>query len=223
MAGPASEDTVCNGKHSLGTIEGCPFEVLEEDLLRAQVYGLLARLLASAPDREVLEILRGIDGDETPLGEALSDLAVAAQADAPDTLAPDTLKDEYDRLFVGLTRGELVPYTSFYLTGFLNEKPLADLRGHLGRLGIAGAEGQSEPEDHIAALCEIMHGLATGVFGKPASLGEQRAFFDAHIAPWAGKFFEDLEAAAGTSFYASIGKVGRLFMAVEAEAFKMAA
>jgi TorA maturation chaperone TorD len=117
----------------------------------------------------------------------------------------------------------LVPYASYYLTGFLNEKPLADLRGHLARLGIAGAEDQDEPEDHIAALCEVMHGLATGVFGKPASLDQQRAFFDAHIVPWAGKFFEDLEAAAQTTFYASIGKVGQLFMAVEAEAFKMAA
>ncbi len=218
MTGPDYQGFVDNGKRSLGTIEGCPFEVLEEDLLRAQVYGLLARLLASPPDREVLDILSGIDGDATPLGEALSALAGAAQADTPDAL-----KEEFDRLFVGLSRGELMPYTSFYLTGFLHEKPLADLRGHLGRLGIAGAEDQTEPEDHIAALCEVMHGLSTGVFGKPASLSEQRAFFDAHIAPWASKFFEDLEAAAETSFYASIGKVGQLFMAVEAEAFKMAA
>lgn len=202
----------------MGTIKGCPFEVLEEDLLRAQVYGLLARLLASPPDREVLDILCAIDGDATPLGEALSALAGAARTDSTDAL-----RDEYDRLFVGITRGELVPYTSFYLTGFLNEKPLADLRGHLSRLGIAGAQDHNEPEDHIAALCEVMHGLATGVFGKPASLSEQRAFFDAHIAPWAGKFFEDLEAAAGTAFYGSIGKVGQLFMTVEAEAFKMAA
>ena len=218
MTGPVYRGFVGNGKRSLGTIEGCPFEVLEEDLLRAQVYGLLARLLASPPDRQVLDILSGIDGDATPLGEALSALAAAAQADAPDALS-----EEFDRLFVGMVRGELVPYTSYYLTGFLNEKPLADLRGHLSRLGIAGAEDQSEPEDHIAALCEVMHGLATGVFGKPASLSEQRAFFDAHIAPWASKFFEDLEATAETAFYASIGKVGQLFMAVEAEAFEMAA
>lgn len=202
----------------MGTIEGCPFEVLEEDLLRAQLYGLLARLLARTPDREALDIVSGIDGDDTPLGEALSALGAAARA-----VAPGALEDEYNRLFVGLTRGELVPYTSFYLTGFLHEKPLADLRSHLGRLGIAHSENQTEPEDHIAALCEVMHGLATGVFGKPASLAEQRAFFDAHIAPWAAKFFEDLEATAETAFYVSIGKVGQLFMAVEAEAFQMAA
>ncbi|MHA1535927.1 MAG: TorD/DmsD family molecular chaperone [Alphaproteobacteria bacterium] len=202
----------------MGTIEGCPFEVLEEDLLRAQVYGLLARLLASPPDRQVLDILCDIDGDASPLGLALTTLAKAARSNAPETLG-----EEYDRLFVGLTRGELVPYTSFYLTGFLNEKPLADLRGHLSRLGIAGAPDQSEPEDHIAALCEVMHGLATGVFGKPAALSEQRAFFDAHIAPWAGKFFEDLESHAQSDFYKSIGAVGQRFMAVEAEAFKMAA
>lgn len=218
MTGPVYQGFVGNGKRNLGTIEGCPFEVLEEDLLRAQVYGLLARLLASPPDREVLDVLCGINGDASPLGEALSALAGAARGDASEAL-----QEEYDRLFVGLTRGELVPYTSYYLTGFLNEKPLADLRGHLAKLGIAGAPDQDEPEDHIAALCEVMHGLATGVFGKPASLDEQRAFFDAHIAPWAGKFFEDLEAAAQTTFYASIGKVGQLFMAVEAEAFKMAA
>jgi len=218
MTGPGCQDSVGNGKRSLGTIEGCPFEVLEEDLLRAQVYGLLARLLASPSDQDVLDIISGIEGDASPLGEALSALADAARADTTDAL-----REDFDRLFVGLTRGELVPYTSFYLTGFLNEKPLADLRGHLGRLGIAGAEDQSEPEDHIAALCEVMHGLATGVFGKPASLSDQQAFFDAHVAPWAGKFFEDLEAAAGTDFYTAIGKVGLLFLAVEAEAFKMAA
>ena len=93
----------------------------------------------------------------------------------------------------------------------------------MARLGIARSDDVSEPEDHIAALCEMMHGFTTGVFGKPLPLTEQRRFFHAHIADWASKFFEDLEAADAADFYASVGRVGRMFMAVEAEAFEMAA
>lgn len=202
----------------MGAIDGCPFDVLEEDLLRAQLYALLGQFLVRPPDQALLDLAAGLEGDDTPLGQALNDLAAAAG----ETTVGDA-ESEYNDLFIGITRGELIPYASYYLTGFLHERPLADLRGAMAKLGIARAEGVADPEDHIASLCEMMRGLMTGVFGKPLPLAEQRAFFDAHIATWAPKFFEDLEAAESAGLYAPIGRIGRHFMAIEAEAFELAA
>lgn len=182
------------------------------------MYALLGNLLCRPPDQSVLDLIAGITGDGSELGQALNALAGAARE-----TTPEAAEREFNDLFIGLTRGELVPYASYYLTGFLHEKPLADLRGDMARLGIARAEGVSEPEDHIGALFEMMRGMTTATFGKPLPLAEQRRFFDVHIATWAPKFFEDLEAAAAARFYAPVGRVGRLFLAVEAEAFEMAA
>ena len=202
----------------LGAIDGCPFEVLEEDLLRAQIYALLGELLARPPRQDVIDLVQELEGDETPLGAALNELAAAAR-----TITVEDAESEYSALFIGITRGELMPYASYYITGFLYERPLADLRVDMSRHGIAKSDDVSEPEDHIASLCEMMRGLLTGVFGAPLGLAEQSAFFDAHIGTWAPKFFEDLEAAEGSVFYEPLGRVGRHFMAIEAEAFEMAA
>jgi TorA maturation chaperone TorD len=132
------------------------------------------------------------------------------------------VEDEFNALFIGLAQGEVTPYGSFYLTGFLYEKPLARLRSDLARLGIAAADGASEPEDHIAALCETMAGLIDGRFGAPLTLPEQRQFFERHVAPWAGRFFDDLAGAKSARFYMPVGGIGRLFIDVEKEAFAMA-
>jgi TorA maturation chaperone TorD len=192
--------------------------VPEEDALRANVYVLLAQLLARAPGAELLGQVARLNGDDTEFGEAVRALARAAGAATPEAVA-----EEHFNLFVGIGESELVPYGSYYLTGFLNEKPLADLRADMRALGIARAEGVRESEDHVAALCEIMAGLITGAFARPASLPEQRRFFDTHLASWAPRFFEDLQAAEGARFYMPVGRIGRLFMDVETEAFDMAA
>jgi len=202
----------------VGAIDGCPFEVLEEDLLRAQVYALLGELLARPPSQDVIDLVQGLEGDDTPLGAALNELAAAGRG-----LTVEDAETEYNAIFIGITRGELVPYASFYITGFLHDRPLADLRTDMSRLGIAKSDDVSDPEDHIAALCEMMRGLMTGVFGKPLGIVEQRAFFDAHLAKWAPKFFEDLEMAEGSVFYRPVGQIGRHFMAIETEAFELAA
>lgn len=202
----------------MGKISGCPYEIEEEDVLRAQCYALLSRLLAAPPDEAVLEIVRGMDGDDTPLGEAL-----AALAEAGRTTTLDEVEAEYNALFIGLARGELVPYASYYLTGFLHEKPLARLRQDMARLGMCRDDDVSEPEDHISLLCEMMYGMNTGLYGQPVPLDEQRRFFDAHIGCWAPHFFEDLEAAESAAFYVPVGRIGRQFMTIEAEAFRMAA
>jgi TorA maturation chaperone TorD len=191
-------------------------EVPEEEFFRAQLYGLLAQLLYAPPDGAALAALAGIAGDGSELGAALSALATAARDTTPDAVAR-----EYHDLFIGLGRGELVPYGSYYRTGFLNEKPLAELRDALGRLGVARAASVKEPEDHIAALSEVMAGLVTGAFGAPQPLAGQRALFEAHLAPWAGRFFADLERAKAARFYAAVGRIGRLFVAIEATAFAL--
>lgn len=196
-------------------------DISEEDRLRADWYMLLAQLLREPPDRSVLSGLRQLEGDDSLLGEAIGALAAAAKA-TDETKA----KREYHDLFIGLGQGELLPYGSYYLTGFLHEKPLAKLRGEMNKLGIRRAEDVKEPEDHIAALCEMMAGLINGTFsqdGEPVELATQRQFFETHIGCWAPRFFEDLEAAQSAAFYMPVGTIGRLFMAVETQAFDMAA
>ena len=195
---------------------GAAVDIAEEDRLRAYYYRLLARLLAAPPDTRLLNLTGHIQGDETELGAALKALAEAARA-----ATPEAVTDEYNALFIGVGRGELVPFGSYYMTGFLHEKPLANLRQDMARLQIARADDVREPEDHIAALCDMMDGLIMGAFGAPAGLPEQRAFFDAHIGPWVDRFFEDLTNAESAVFYAPVGRVGRAFMTVETTAFQM--
>jgi TorA maturation chaperone TorD len=193
-------------------------QIAEEDQLRAQFYGLLAALLARPADAAMLARLAGIEGDDTPIGRGLRTLAEVARMSTPDAV-----EQEYNNLFIGIGKGELTPFGSYYLTGFLNEKPLARLREAMDHHGITRADEVSEPEDHIASVCEMMSGLITGAFGPSLGLAEQRAFFRDHIGPWAGRFFADLEAAKSAAFYMPVGAIGRVFMEIEAEAFEMTA
>lgn len=186
----------------------------DEDRSRAGLYGLLAHLLAAPPDAAVLTRLAGIRSDGSAIGEAFGALATAAATHTAAAVA-----EEYETLFIGVTGGELKPYASYYQTGFLHERPLADLRRELANIGIARADGVAEPEDHIAFLCEVMHGLILGLYAAPATLARQRAFFDRHIDPWAPRFFGDLEAAAAAAFYRPLGALGRNVIAIEREAF----
>lgn len=188
----------------------------EEDFLRAHCYRFLSRLLAGPADDSSLEAAAALVGDDTELGRAIAALSRAARA-----ATPSEVSEEYHALFYGIGRGELLPFASYYLTGFLHGKPLANLRGDMRRLGIAQAEGVHEPEDHIAALCEMMAGLITDGFGVPADPSGQRAFFRTYLAPWAGRFFEDLEAAESARFYMPVGTIGRIFMQIEETGFEM--
>ncbi len=136
----------------------------EQDALRSRQWALLARLLAAAPDADTLAALAALEGDETALGQAYGVLArMAAETDAA------TVEREFFELFIGVGRGELLPYASFYLTGFLNERPLADLRRDLGAMGVVRADGRHEPEDHVASIAEVMAGLAAGEFDAGVS------------------------------------------------------
>jgi len=194
--------------------DGGSAEVDDVDAARAQEYALLATLLARSPDAELLARLARMRGDASPLG-----IAHAALGEAAARTDAERVGREYFNLFVGLGRGELLPYASYYLTGFLYERPLARLRGDLERLGIEQEQGQSEPEDHAAILCEIMAGLAAGQLAAPG--GADREIFDKHMAPWIGRFFADLERAEGAGFYARVGTLGRTFLEIETEAFAL--
>ena len=195
--------------------EPAPSQKIDEiDLARANEYALLSTLLARAPDAPLLKRLSRLRGDASPLGMAHVMLAdAAAIMDAPQ------VEREFFDLFIGLGRGELLPYGSYYLTGFLHERPLARLREDLRGLGIERVEGQAEPEDHAAILCEIMSGLAGGRLAAPA--GSDRQIFERHLAPWIGRFFSDLERAEAARFYRHVGALGRAFIEIETEAFAL--
>ena len=186
----------------------------EIDAARAREYALLSVLLRRAPDSDLLARLAALGGDPSRLGVAHVGLAEAANA-----TTAEQVEREYFNLFVGIGRGELLPYGSYYLAGFLNERPLARLRDDLARLGIERVESETEPEDHAAVLCEIMVGLVDGRLDGPP--GADRELFEKHLAPWIGRFFADLERAKAADLYRRIGTVGRVFMDIESEAFTL--
>lgn len=191
------------------------------DVLRAQQWKLIASLLVAPPDREKLGMLAGLSGDDTALGQAYRVLAETAAASDPTDVAR-----EFFELFVGVGRGELLPYASFYLTGFLNERPLADLRRDLQMMGVARAEGRFEPEDHIASIAEVMAGLAAGEFDASVlgcGAAGEAGFFARHLQPWAAQFFDDLAVAPSARFYRSLAEVGRIFTDIEIRAFALEA
>ena len=188
-------------------------EVDEIDQLRAAEYGLLSLLLGKAPDADTLSRVAGLKGDASDLGMAHIELAAAAASD------DSAVSKEFFRLFIGVGRGDLLPYASYYLTGFLHERPLARVREDLDRLGIERAGPSREPEDHIAILLEVMAGLARNDF--EAGFDEQKRFFERHLKPWAARMFADLEMSQSANFYRAVGRVGRVFMELESEAFTL--
>ena len=200
-------------------LAGVPKSVSEEDGNRARLYGLLSRVLAEQMSDDTLEILRGLAAMscESAVGSALADIG----REAVRTTRASS-EEEYTALFHGMgSGGEVQPYLSFYLTGFVYEKPLAALRNDLVEMGIARTKVSSEPEDHMAFLCEVMNRLILGDCSQGLSLEMQQKFFGKHLAPWAINFFRDLESANSAKIYKPIGVLGRVFIEIEFEAFEM--
>ncbi|WP_375260440.1 molecular chaperone [Palleronia sp.] len=195
-----------------------PAEIAPEDSARAELYAFLAAILSGPPPETLLTQVRGLAGDdETELGLALADLSrVAAGVDAA------AAEREFNALFIGLGRGELLPYASYYLTGNLHDKPLARLRSDMASLGIVRADNVFEPEDNISSVLEMMAGQILGHYGASQPLEKQADFFATHVQPWAGRFFTDLEAAKTAELYAPVGTLGAAFMRIEKEAFQLA-
>lgn len=187
-----------------------------EDAHRVHFYRLLAHYLSAPPSLASLGIAAGLSAQPgTPLGDTVNLLADAARQTSVTAEA-----DAYQALFIGLGRGIFVPYGSYYLTGFLHEKPLARLRSDMSALGIARNEEVSEPEDHISAVLEMMAGLIAGDFGS-ASAEVQKRFFEAHVGSWAAHFFRDLSLDQTSAFYAALGALGLRFLDIEESAFSL--
>lgn len=187
---------------------------MEQDVWRAQHYALLATLLAAPPAQSLLENIAAVEisDPESEMGRAwlqLKQAAGAAEAGA--------LKQEFDDLFIGLTQGEVIPYGSYYQTGFLHEKPLAKLRQDLALLGLGRQQDRKEPEDHIAAECDVMRLILTAQ-GTPVV--DASTFFSRHISPWANQFFDDLAKADSASFYRRLAHFGAVFMQSEMQTMK---
>ncbi len=183
---------------------------------RADVYRLLGVLLAGPPTAQLIEMLCDISPGESESGAAMAGAWQALQR-AAEQAAPAALEEEYFNLFIGLGRGELVPYASFYIHGFLMEKVLASLREELAALGITRRAGVAEPEDHAAAVCEIM-GMTITDHGLHSV---QLAFFQRFIEPWLGRFFDDLGKAETAEFYRAVATLGQQFLAVERQYFSL--
>ena len=196
---------------------GAPRIAAAGETARAGTYRLLALLLGEPPSREVLDMIAKLPSSgDTAIAENIRKLATLA-----DLVTAEAVGREYHNLFIGLGEGELIPYGSYYLSGFLHEKPLARLRADLRKLGIERDEQFKEPEDGIASLCETMSGLITGDFGAPAKLSIQKDFFTRHLGSWGKQFFIDMQSTKSANFYRPVGALGATFLQVETEAFSM--
>jgi TorA maturation chaperone TorD len=194
----------------------------QEDQARADFYALIARLLFAAPDEHLRASLAAADSLSTrqadnPLDSSWEKLIITAGI--MDVYA---LQDEFNELFISAGTPRINPYASLYLTGFINEKPLAALRTELARLGLARVPGAGEMEDHLAALCETMRMLISGgAGGKRHSVHCQELFFEKHIAPWAGRCLDDICSAAGANFYRQVADFTQAFFSIESQAFEI--
>ena len=197
--------------------------VLPEDQARAEVYGLLGNLFYQPPSAELLEMIAtgltlcndGIDSGFCRAWRALQQAAAKADAEA--------VKDEFDTAFIGTGRQPVMLYGSFYLAGFLNEKPLAQLRDELTKMGLARSGNRHETEDHISALCDVMRYLIAGDQAKPAvALDAQRDFFQRHIHSWDTQLCAAVISASQTHFYKHVALFAREFFAIENESFAFA-
>ena len=191
-------------------------EIDDEERLRADMYSFLASLLRTEPNKELVKQLTNLESDDSPIGKSIKTLSkLASSLDLP------TIRDEYVKIFIGVGRGEILPFASYYLTGFLKDKPLAKLRNDMKEIGIELAENVKEPEDHIASLFDIMSGLILGKFNKKFSIGEQKDFFNKHLNPWVDLLMRDIESSKIAVFYSPVGTIGREFIEIERSSFSM--
>jgi TorA maturation chaperone TorD len=182
----------------------------DEQRYRAGAYGLLAALLRAVPDQMLLDHLVTLSPQSDVEADALAE-AMASLADAARSYSPAQIEDEYHRLFIGIGKGEVVPYGSWYLTGYLMEQPLSDLRDDLRALGFERSADTHEPEDHAAAIFEVF----SVMIADASSLAEQKRFFDSHMKTWLERFFADLGNARSADFYKPVAQFGAAFIKLE--------
>lgn len=198
-----------------------PRSIAAEDQVRADFYALLASLFYRAPDDRLLQAI--VIANE-PSAEASDELLLAwrALAQASAVVSHEVLDEEYESVFVGVGRAPVLLYGSFYIAGFMMEKPLAALRDDLAALGFARYAETHEPEDHLAALCDVMRGLILGdLADAPADIAVQKQFFARHIQPWAGKCCDAIQTYEHSNYYRRVAALAKVFFEIETEAFEI--
>ena len=193
---------------------------LDEEIARAELYGLLARLWYAAPDAGLLEAFQ-VAPTEAPAAGAFLEEPWRRLVGVGRGMDSAALDDEYDALFGGIGKPEVFLFGSHYLSGFLNDKPLAKLRNDLDQLGLAREETVPETEDHIAFLFEVMRYLIAGEDVAVANLTRQRAFFSAHIQPWLPALCDAVSGHPKARFCAALAELTRAFGEVESQGFDM--
>ena len=193
---------------------------LDEETARAEVYGLLAALFYAAPTPELHAGLR-VAVTEAPAAGALLEESWRELVAAARAQPLEAIRSEYDALFGGVGKPEVYLFGSHYLSGFLNEKPLAALRTDLAALGLARDEAMSETEDHIAYLCEVMRYLIAGDDAGVSNLTRQREFFSRHLQPWALQLCEAILGHPRANFYLTLAAFAQTFLSIEAQGFDM--
>ena len=195
---------------------------LDEETARAEIYGLLAQLYYAPPPPELLSALR-VAVTEAPAQGAFLEEPWRALVGLARDLGDREIADEYDALFGGVGKPEVYLFGSHYQSGFLNEKPLARLRGTLAGLGLGRDEAMPETEDHVAYLCEVMRYLIAGEDAAVANLTRQQEFFSEHLQPWLGRLCDAISAHPKARFYAGLAEFTRAFANVESQGFDMLA
>jgi TorA maturation chaperone TorD len=198
-----------------------PRLIVEEDQVRADFYALLANLFYRAPDDRLLQAI--VIAPE-PVAENDRNLADAwtALAAASGVVSTDALVEEFETLFIGVGRAPVLLYGSFYQAGFMNEKPLADLRTDLAELGFARDAGARETEDHLAALCDVMRAMILGdIATVPASLQVQKSFFLKHMQPWVLQCCDAAIKNENSNYYERVAAFAKAFFQIEIQAFEM--
>ncbi|WP_418316623.1 TorD/DmsD family molecular chaperone [Piscinibacter sakaiensis] len=191
-----------------------------EELARAELYGLLARLWIAPPDQPLADQFEHVVTQAPQAGGFLEAPWTALVGAMRATSVADAA-DEYDALFLGMGRSEVMLYASFYLAGFLNEQPLANLRGDLATLGLGRDESRPETEDHIAHLFEVMRYLIAGDDVAVCNLEQQRRFFRAHLQPWVGAMCDAVAAHPRARLYRAVAGLTEAFLLIETQAFDM--
>ncbi|MDM0067454.1 molecular chaperone TorD family protein [Variovorax sp. J31P207] len=193
---------------------------LDEEIARAELYGLLARLWYAAPDTELLEAVQVAPTEAPAAGAFLEEpwRTLVGAARGTDAAA---LRNEYDALFGGIGKPEVYLFGSHYLSGFLNDKPLVHLRRDLERIGLARDESMPETEDHIACLFEVMRYLIAGEDIEVSNLTAQQAFFSTHVQPWLPAMCDAVAQHPKARFYASLAGLTSAFAEVERQGFDM--
>lgn len=197
-----------------------PEPALDEETARAELYGLLAQLWYSPMTPELLEALRVAPTEAPAQGGFLEEPWRELVGTGRD-LSSGEIATEYDALFGGVGKPEVYLFGSHYLSGFLNERPLARLREDLAGLGLTRGEGMPETEDHIAYVCEVMRYLIAGDDVAVANLTRQRAFFTEHLQPWGTRLCEAVMAHPRARFYAALAALTGAFLQVEQQGFDM--